>query len=292
MKCEEISIEFLNREYLEFFLNFKNIWRKEYYKDTSFPWPDVHVSDRRRYINNEETNKFYPNTLDRNSKLPPDCIELLGCYLSIHVSNEYGFIVLFEEAIEDTKDRFMAEIGKSRGIKDADARNCLFKIILCHELMHWFMNRVDSGVDNWYEKRKIRYSHYDQVSYHETFAQIVTHLYCQKQHPDLKDNMVDIFGWLSVRQPPAYRRYDAMIANSIDDHKHIAILLHFMRTQDIQCYSCMERFFDFRKVPARHNFGWIYNEFESFIVDTKRNCKFPFFLRPFLRMRIALNDGC
>ncbi len=171
----------------------------------------------------------------------------------------------------------MEESENANEIKDDDVRNCIFKIVLCHELMHWFMNCVDSGVKNWEKVRQIRYSNYDEVSFHETFAQIVTHLYCQSQPADLKGDMVRIFDWLRKGQPPAYGRYDAMIANSIDDHEHIAILLHYMRTIDSQSYDLIERLFDFKNNPPNHNLGRLYLDYKELIGSTK-GIKFNVFL--------------
>jgi hypothetical protein len=62
----------------------------------------------------------------------------------------------------------------------------------------------------------IRYKTFDELEFHEGFAQIFTYLFAQKKRGLYRD----IFNWLDINPPPQYRAYIKLFDKGVKTPSH------------------------------------------------------------------------
>lgn len=171
--------------------------------------------------NIEEDNLFYNNF----------CIELLGEY-KIDKPYKEGRVVLYYNKIMECAKALESKLK----IKNTFIFNELVEIVFIHELVHWIMHFPLNPFDKKFINSIIKYKTLDEVSFHETFAQLFTFFYC-----NLNPTKKKIFETLNVKQPIQYRQFNTLIDYSDLNTPIISIRnLVLMQILDIQSFKNLQ----------------------------------------------------
>jgi len=246
-----------------------------------FEWPDIILADRRRVLS-------FP-------KLDGNAIELLGSY-TFNNFEKIGQVTLYKPAILSCAKDYLKASG-TISINFEDTKKIieiLSEIILIHEFVHWLVEVGESpkleymsqtqktaksyGLNDIKYKGQIndfKYIDIDEISYHESFAQIFTNYFCNL----FGGEHWAVFSWLQNQQPIQYVIYKDlfpavwggrdMIIDGVFPDQNIEIieekhleqvfdLLNF--TRDVDCQS-----FELLKVLS-----------SNYSVDDKKNKCFGF----------------
>lgn len=237
-----------------------NISSHNFYHD--FEWPDIILADRKRDF----------------QKLEGNAIELLGSY-AFNDIEKVGQVTLYKPTILSCADEYLKSLGLiSPSLEDRKKFiEILSEIVLIHEFVHWLVDVGESPeIVNWYKTnetsknfglgserkyyRKLnefKYGNYDEIAYHESFAQIFTNYYCNL----IGGEHWKLFSWLKNQQPKQYVIYkelfdpvwggrDMIIDDIFPDQKIEKIderhlgkvfdLLNFTREIDCQSFEVLK----------------------------------------------------
>ena len=185
---------------------------------TKYEWPDIKLS--------KSIIRFLDDDQDKHHDFR-FAIELLGCYQPENDCTEEGTVILFYEKIKEAAEHYIIETGSTTALEKVIDR--LTTIVLIHELVHWLMHYVNAG-DCSKSPVGIRYKKFDELEFHEGFAEIFTHWFTQNKGGIYKD----IFDWLSRNQPPQYRAYTKLLDKRVKTPSHAITLLSICKLFDIQ----------------------------------------------------------
>jgi hypothetical protein len=185
---------------------------------TKYKWPDIKLS--------KLIIEFLDDDLG-NNRDHEFAIELLGCYQLEKDYTEEGTVILYYEKIKSAAERYIDETRSTTSLEIVIDR--LTTIVLIHELVHWLIHYVSPGVCN-----KIpvgtRYNKFDELEFHEGFAQIFTHWFANNKG----GLYLDIFSWLVKKQPPQYHAYTKLLSIGVKTHSHAITLMRICKLLDIQ----------------------------------------------------------
>ena len=183
---------------------------------TKYEWPDIKLS------------KSIKNFLDDDKEQDFGfAIELLGCYQPESDCLLEGTVILYYEKIKEAAEHYILETASTAPLENVIDR--LTSIVLIHELVHWLMHYVSPGICN-LKPVGIRYKKFDELEFHEGFAQIFTHWFAQKKGGLYRD----IFKWLSANQPPQNQAYFKLLDKRVKTPSHAITLLSICKLLDIQ----------------------------------------------------------
>ena len=185
---------------------------------TKYKWPDIKLS--------KSIILFLDDDQDNNSDFE-FAIELLGCYQLKKDYTEEGTVILFYEKIKSAAERYIDETRSTTSLEIVIDR--LTTIVLIHELVHWLMHYVSAGVCS-KSPVGIRYKKFDELEFHEGFAQIFTHWFANNKG----GLYLDIFSWLVKKQPPQYHSYNKFLSIGAKTHSHAITLMAICKLLDIQ----------------------------------------------------------
>lgn len=185
---------------------------------TKYKWPDIKLS--------KSIIRFLDDEQDNNSDFE-FAIELLGCYQLKKDYTEEGTVILFYEKIKSAAERYIDETRSTTSLEIVIDR--LTTIVLIHELVHWLIHYVSPGVCS---KSPVgtRYKKFDELEFHEGFAQIFTHWFANNKG----GLYLDIFSWLVKKQPPQYHSYNKFLSIGVKTHSHAITLMTICKLLDIQ----------------------------------------------------------
>lgn len=185
---------------------------------TKYKWPDIKLS--------KSIIQFLDDEQDNNSDFE-FAIELLGCYQLKKDYTEEGTVILFYEKIKSAAERYIDETRSTTSLEIVIDR--LTTIVLMHELVHWLIHYVSPGVCT---KTPVgtRYKKFDELEFHEGFAQIFTHWFANNKG----GLYLDIFSWLVKKQPPQYHSYNKFLSIGVKTHSHAITLMTICKLLDIQ----------------------------------------------------------
>jgi len=181
---------------------------------TKYEWPDIKLSKSIIGLLDEyQDYKF--------------AIELLGCYQPKNDCTQEGTVILYYEKIKEAAEQYILETSSLESLESVI--ESFTSIVLLHELVHWLMHFVSPEVCN-INPVRIRYKTFDELEFHEGFAQIFTHWFANNSG----GLILDIFNWLSDNQPPQYRAHNKLIDIGVTSPTHAITLLSICKLLDIQ----------------------------------------------------------
>ena len=196
-------------------------WSLQESKDpffTKYEWPDIKLSKSIKTFLDDDQDKYHDFRF---------AIELLGCYQPEIDSTQEGTVILFYEKLKEAAEQYNLETGSISSLEKVIDR--LTTLVSLHEFVHWLMHYVSPGICK-LKPVGIRYKKYDELEFHEGFAQIFTHWFAQKKGGLYRD----IFEWLSRNQPPQYRAYIKLFDKGVKTPSHAMTLLSICKLLDIQ----------------------------------------------------------